>query len=114
MVKQPTDLAGLKADNDRLRHEMRRVIAEREDARSALVWAMSHVREPRLIRGQNDEHHAAYQRAKAAIAPPSGPTFVCKFCQRVTVIDPKLVDRRSAAEHLHDLLPRDGGGPWSS
>jgi hypothetical protein len=32
-----------------------------------LDWAMSHVAEPRLIRGQNDGHYNRYQRSKACL-----------------------------------------------
>lgn len=49
MAKQPTSAAGLTADNDRLRKEMRRVIAEREDARKAL----SFYADPERYRGPN-------------------------------------------------------------
>jgi hypothetical protein len=36
--------------------------------REALEWALSRIGEPTLVRGQNDEHYAAYHKARKALA----------------------------------------------
>ena len=43
--------------------------AQLAEARAALKWAISNINAPRLIRGQNNAHFAAYQAAIRALTP---------------------------------------------
>jgi hypothetical protein len=45
-----------------------RAVNSHEELLSALEWAMCHIREPRRIKGQNDSHCDAYDRARSAIS----------------------------------------------
>jgi hypothetical protein len=44
-----------------------RAVNAHEAMVEALAWAMYQINEPRLVRGQNDEHVAAWQKARAAL-----------------------------------------------